>query len=534
MSLSLYELKAWQTVEIDGAAYTVKGMIEFRQGTFFWKDYLLETPSRKQYRLGVERDGQIMTCSLFQELEVAWPTGTDLVYEGRHYALTETGSAEVQDFFGMSGVTVGDVVEFGEYRDEEGGLLSREQWKDSVRCASGIEILKTSITVDSVAFADLPAAPLRGSPALSWEKMSSLSPGQELEIRGQKYCVMGQVRNRQNEFQWVEYDIEPELGESVWLSVERVADGSCALSLHRSIPFSLVRLQDGGASVLWDNKTYERTEQGTAVVTGYSGRGDYDHNERFTFIEYRSQFGEILTCEYWSDEQEASLGRELPFSDLKILNSRKLSVAVGGGTGLRISFSVVFLVTVLIVMIAPHVYSLFNMTPLIEKQLASRSSFRRLTSVTLNDGRKAQVYSTPLSADAACRAIIAMDPERIRFVTTTTEETASGEEAERMLQTSRESVMIYTSEDGTTCVQVVAEKGGDDERPYTAYRARNPFRLGRLYSSSRNWSAPGRSQTTRTTAYSIDTGKYTSVVAGARQASVAARRASGGGIGFGK
>ena len=131
MSFALYGLQPGQTVRINGSVYTVKAMIEFRQGSFWWKEYALEQAFDGDIVwLSVERDETIPVCLLFRPVDAAFLSGERVVYEGREYSLHESGLAEVCDFLGHTSARVGDVVEFAEYRDKTGLLLNREQWPD--------------------------------------------------------------------------------------------------------------------------------------------------------------------------------------------------------------------------------------------------------------------------------------------------------------------------------------------------------------------------------------------------------------------
>ncbi|MDR1732333.1 MAG: hypothetical protein LBR61_09615, partial [Synergistaceae bacterium] len=185
----------------------------------------------------------------------------------------------------------------------------------------------------------------------------------------------------------------------------------------------------------------------------------------------------------------------------------------------------------------------YNSGPCIERQLAASGSFRHETSVTLPGGRKAQVYSTALTPDQACQAIIQMDPERIRYVTMALKDNSDTDadsdktpdlaRSERMLQTDRETVMIYESETGATFVQVSAADARENR--YTAYRPRWPSRTYNLYRASRAWYGNAERATVNpANTYNIDTGRYSSIVGSARQASISARRSTGGGSHFGK
>jgi hypothetical protein len=512
-------------MKIDGVVYTVKGMIEFRQGSYAWKEYALSDSGGKRWWLSVEGDESISACSLFRVIETDFFTPDEkVVYEGRTYTRRESGRAEVIDSFGLSEVQVADGVEFEEYGDDSGLLLSRERWSDRVEYSAGAELPKDRILVDDGAFV---AGPKKAPPEISYRKMTSLPLGQELRIRGTNYSIEGIVRYRQDGFTWTEYKVGSGSHRAEeWLCVEQTSGNECALSLHSPAFFSAAGRP--GQSVVYSGVTYDRVEEGKGEVTEFDGDVDFDEGEVFAFVEFRSRDNGILTLEYWGGEQEASLGTELKPSEVTVLDSQKrapLARLFTHRTSLTANLMKVLLVLSFALPLALTFFSSSAAAPLIKKQLESSSLFAPVTSVTLQGGKKAQVYSTSLSLEEACLAVIRMDPENIRYVTTAAEDAEKGE---RMVETSRETVMIYESESGETYVQV--SENESREGSYTAYRPRSARRALGLYYGSRRWYRSGQ----RTMSQSIDTGRYTPAVASARQASVSARRSSGGGSHFGK
>jgi hypothetical protein len=347
--------------------------------------------------------------------------------------------------------------------------------------------------------------------------MSRLLRGQEIQIRDKTYTVTSRVRCRQDAFSWVEYELQPSAGPGVWLSVECGGEGENAINLHQSIPYSSVRWE--GREARYAGVVYRYAESGVANVSDFEG-GDYDYNESFSFTEYRSEDNKILTQELWEDENEASVGEELEASALRLLAPRRVEPKREWRW---------FPVAVLLSLVSVIFFLPLAFRPTIATRLASNPLFQRVTAVTLPDGKKAQVYSTKLSPDEACRAVIGMDPKYVQYVTT-----AAGNASERMVRTSRETVMIYISEDGRTLAQV-SDRSARKNGGYTAYRPRDPTRLLGLYRNSQNWFDAGRRRSvSEIQAFPMDTGGYDSLIASARQASVSARRSSGGGRGFGK
>ena len=523
MACTLYELQPEQTVRINGSVHIVKAMIEFRQGSFWWKEYTLKQAiDGALVSLSVERDETVPVCALFRSVETCFSAGAAVVHEGRKYSLRESGLAEVRGFFGDTNARVGDIVEFSDYHEKTGLLLSREQWPDRTEYSAGVELPKGKIAgLGQEAREEQPPA---DAPAFSreiYEEMSRLFQGQKVQIRDKTYTVTSRVRYRQGAFSWVEYELEPSVGSRVWLSVERGGEGgnACLMSLHQPIPYSGVQWE--GRDALYAGVVYRYAESGAANVDEFEG-GDYDYNESFTFTEYRSENNKLLTQELWEDENEASVGEELDVSALRVLEPHRTAPKRK-----RRWFPVAVLLSfVAVIFFLPFT---FSSRPTIATRLASNPSFQHVTAVTLPDGKKAQVYATSLSPDEACRAVIGMDPEYVQYVTT-----AAGDMGERMVQTSRETAMIYVSEDGKTLVQVNARntrsKGG-----YTAYRPRSSIRLLDLYRNSQNWFDAGRRRSvSEIQAFPMDTKGYDSLIASARQASVSARRSSGGGRSFGK
>lgn len=107
-----------------------------------------------------------------------------------------------------------------------------------------------------------------------------------------------------------------------------------------------------------------------------------------------------------------------------------------------------------------------------------------------------------------------------------------------MIQTKKETVLVYIGEDQETYIQIFPNK--DYQNSYSSYHAANHSRLRSFYVNSRNWgNNQGTTQQPKnysdgSVERSIDTTHYSGVVASARQNSINARKQDGGGTGFGK
>ena len=116
-----------------------------------------------------------------------------------------------------------------------------------------------------------------------------------------------------------------------------------------------------------------------------------------------------------------------------------------------------------------------------------------------------------------------VDPEHVEHIVSS-KNIADGE---RLIQTNRETVMIYRGEDNITYVQASARM--DTTSNYNSYRASDSHRVRRFYHYGSRWSRGDRR-----VQENVDPHRYNQSLMNARQASINARNTQGGGTGFGK
>ncbi len=521
MPNSLYNLTKGQSVEIAGESYFVAGLMELRQGNFYWKEFALQSRDCKVKWLSAEKNEAITTCMLYEEL----PKGGTLApeqtieFNGERYTLFDSGPAKVTKAYSIPDTAEGDQCEFWEYVSERDSnkVFSIEKWEDGTEYSVGRIMQKRELKFPNTQ--SLYAEERGEKPVYPLEKMRKLAMGQNIEIKGKKHTVVGSANMRQENFKWKEY----KLSNGQWLCIEASGQGDYAMSIHTAVAGILV--DKTSDSVTYKGKKYALLERGNAVVSSFNGNVDYDPHEKCRFEEYEAADGSLFSVEVWSDETENSHGELLAYKDVKVLDTVS-KVKNPAAMGNAIKYLVIAGIALFI--FAVYIYPMFNLTPSINSQLSKDASFEYVTAVTLNDGKntKSQVYkANGYSLETACEALIKMDPERITFVNTLTD-IANGE---KMIKTSREVVLVYESEEGDVMVQITPVAVPSSS--YNYYRPRYRVRLHNFTTVSYDWEPTSG---TNLSSEGIDSNYYYLQIANARQESINARNASGGGTGFGK
>ena len=519
MANLLYNLTKGHSVEIGGETYLITGLMELRQGNFYWKEFALKGKGEKTLWLSTEKDDTVKTCMLYQQLSAdAFTQGPQIHFEGQSYRVFDSGSAKVLKAYGVPDTEQGDQCEFWEYvcDDDATKLLSIEKWEDGTECSSG-----KSLPIKDIHFPETqsPYADARKeTPTYPLEVIRELSIGQHIFIKGKERTIIGMANMKQESFKWKEYS----LSNGQWFCVEGTGQGDYIMSLHTDIPNSWVHSTGG---VIYKDKKYTLVEKGTGIVTSFKGNVDYDPREQCQFEEYEAEDGSLLSVEIWSDGTESSTGEVLSYIDVEVLD--KVSRVPRTNSKEKI-FNLIVVLTSAGVIFFVAILPTLNLTPTIAKQLMQRSSFEYVTTVTLTDGRhtKSQVYrAVGYTLDSACAEIIKMDPERIKFANTVTDIDGG----EKMVKTTREVVLIYESEEGEVLVQVTPVSVPSSS--YNYYRPRYRVRLHNFTSLSYDWEpTSGMSLSGE----DINTSYYYQQIASARQESINARDTTGGGTGFGK
>lgn len=507
----IYKLTKGDNLAIDNKPYTVKGVLELKQANFRWKEFLLTDTTGQETWLNVEPATQELI--LYRET-----TQQDRrLMEEREHTVFETGKGTVILANNIQGISRGNTVEFADYvfTENERERWSYEKWKEEEFYFIGKKISLSSITLLSNREKIL--SPTKDTSKRTLKDWRSLSLGQKLRLRGTEYYISGIADYKQHQFQWTEYKLEAGT-ETLWLSVEGSTPGKVDFSIFRIIPRRDVAFSQNYKKATYQDTVYDCVDAGNGRVIRSSGKVDFDPNEPFSFRDYEAKDGRLLSFEKWEDETETSVGETLQEFEIEILQGKKKKL-----TNIKAS-NVIWAIcgiAISMVFIIPWISSLFALP--IQDTIKKNSRFSYVTSITAtgNSKNKSHIYETSFSPDQTCQYIIKIDPENTECVITPNEKGAE----EIFLQTNKETVLIYISEDNTTYVQL-SKKETDEEN--TPYRARSYHRVAGFYTSGMRWS------TIPTEGEKLNTSKYNSFLHQARQESINARRARGGGTSFGK
>lgn len=378
--------------------------------------------------------------------------------------------------------------------------------------------------------------------------------GDRLRIDGNDYEVIGIIsyRNRMDNCMWMEYRVfSKSLGREKWLSYDE-------------------EYKEYSLSVVTPGKTstdgYKEVDRGVEEVIGAWGNVDVEIGDTANFIEYEDVTEEkIISHEIWDDGLEVSTGYYLDEHEVVRLSGGQGMASggyntynnnttygayqsndfVSGGTmqtgdsGKKIATVFVVLLPILVV------FSMFKGmiggigTPSISKYLDKTATYIYQTSITGNEGEKADVYMTYQDVDAATKDIIDAINGKTEDVQQNTED---GDNSVAIL-TKKEYCLIYTSEDGETLVQVSTRKYAyyNDDDPYRSRTGTR--RYYRRYYYSRGYSSDYSSWGSTNSPYDSYSGDtlssnpydaYSSYAGSVRQSSTTSRSSSGGGTSYGK
>ncbi len=381
--------------------------------------------------------------------------------------------------------------------------------------------------------------------------------GDRLRIDGNDYEVIGIIsyRNRMDNCMWMEYRVfSKALGREKWLSYD-----------EEYKEYSLSVVTPGTTST----DGYKEVDRGVEEVIGAWGNVDVEIGDTANFIEYEDVTEEkIISHEIWDDGLEVSTGYYLDEHEVVRLSGGQGMASggyntynnnttygayqsndfVSGGTmqtgssgdsGKKIATVFVVLLPILVV------FSMFKGmiggigTPSISKYLDKTATYIYQTSITGNEGEKADVYMTYQDVDAATKDIIDAINGKTEDVQQNTED---GDNSVAIL-TKKEYCLIYTSEDGETLVQVSTRKYAyyNDDDPYRSRTGTR--RYYRRYYYSRGYSSDYSSWGSTKSPYDSYSGEtlssnpydaYSSYAGSVRQSSTTSRSSSGGGTSYGK
>lgn len=517
-------------IAIEKVSYRISGRIDFQQGSYCWREFKLISENQGIYWLSIDKDNPDELYSLFQPSTVFFSLN-DPEVDGEKYQLTESGTATVVGFEGDVEVEKNEQVLFREFHGikNDQKLLSYEKWSDEIDFSTG-----KIISLEQIEYQGIEAAKNEQT-TISYNELRNLRIGQQFKVGRVVYTIVGSAHYRQGSYSWIEYRaLKSSDKKEYWLVVEPQKT-NCSLSLFNAVPAKKVSVNTTGSQAEYKGKTYTVEESGSAVVIRSSGDVDFDPNEKVTFTDFVNEKQEYLSKEKWSDGVEYSYGCKVSGSEFKLLEVIKAPWWTNDTIKKRLLWGSI--IAFFAVSFAFSEGWLHFPQAKIEPQLKESTTYEEVTAVTFKDANKtkAKIYKSPFSVDMTCEELIKMDPERIEYVTTDQENI---DEGEKMIQTKKETVLIYVGEDGETYIQIFPNK--DYKNSYNSYRASNHIRLRSFYVGSRKWGS-SQNPASQPALYldgsnerRIDVDHYNGSVASARQNSINARKQDGGGTGFGK
>lgn len=374
--------------------------------------------------------------------------------------------------------------------------------------------------------------------------------GDLLEVAHIRYRVAGVIVYEDISMgnKWWEYQLLEEMTHSVkWLSIEPECDEYAIYTQEQS--------GKGYTEAELERKGYHAVTVGSQRVLQYEGNMDVDVGEIADFWEYENKSEKkILAIERWEDGKEYSKGHYLTSEQIHLLEHGKAGTNsfVSGNTVnnntsdfnklLHRLFLYVGLVFAGIFALS-RVVNLFQSDSEIQDYLDSDNQYELKTAITSdgNEKEKAVVYHSLLSVDAATKDIINALEGEVESVQQNTED----DDQSVAILTADEYCLIYESADieEVTLIQVSSRSYtySSSENMYHAfygtrrYYRRYYYSIG--YSYDRNRYKKKRDMykgyDDTTVSYS-STDSYSTYAASVRQSSIARRRSSGGGSGFGK
>lgn len=534
---SIYDSKVGDTIVINGRHYNIKGFIEFQEGLFKWKDFLVVDLNKQKQWLTVEADVNKRHVIL-SEKKAAFSIEETFTHKGVEFNQSEKGSASVINVEGVDDVEVEEVVSFIDFTSpaDKETILSYEKWEwDNEEDSAGIEeeyFEGKLIPLENVKS----YAPVEeNKEAITLNHWRTLRQGDQVTIDKQIYIVEGYACYQiSKEDKWLEFLIRDSKDFPIWLSIENGPDGELAYSLHKTIHFNG---STRSKNITYNNQKFRFSESGSGRVVQTRGNVDYDNNEPFSLYEYISEDNQILTIEVWEDEQESSVGKYIPSDSVSASfgNPKSISNAMSGKPGksggcLKCSFCIILSVAFSIFIGV----KLFGSGETIRNKIEKDTNFKYLTTVTVEEpeAHKEFVYQSSLDMDATCKRIIQLDPENIDYVTVDTLHVDVKDDiSQRFIRAKDATVLIYKSEDSLTYVQINENMPKESSRGhrYHGHYYRHLYRPYWHYRRSSDFYSNSMNNTNN-----VNTQQYSSYLNSARQESVRTRRSSGGGTRFGK
>lgn len=346
---------------------------------------------------------------------------------------------------------------------------------------------------------------------------------------GELYQVIGRItyKNSDDSCKWDEYRLRAEKDNSEhWLSVDEVYK-------EYSI-WEMIRVPDRSG--------YHWSDHGTEIVVSCEGDVDVERGDRAEFTEYEDETEElIISDEVWDDGTEHSKGYYLDEHEFWHVRSnptyRAASSKASGNALIAVIVGLFFLIPVFGTIVGS-----INFTTTISKYLKKSEKYTYVTSITGNSDKSADVYQAPAgyTIDSTARDIISAIDGDTQYVQQDDAET----DGAIAILTKKEYCVIYLSLEDNVLVQI-----SDREYAYTtdddlyhgtsrSHRYYRDFYYSTGYSSdsgtySGKYTSPYSSYDGDYVEYS-SSNTYSTYSNSVRQASVASRQSSGGGLSGGK
>jgi hypothetical protein len=348
---------------------------------------------------------------------------------------------------------------------------------------------------------------------------------------GELYQVVGRItyKNTDDNCQWDEYRlISDKDGTEHWLSVDDVYK-------EYSI-WQMIRVPDRSG--------YHWSDHGTEVVVSCAGDVDVERGDRAEFTEYEDETEEkIISDETWDDGTEHSMGYYLDEHEFWHVRSNP-TYRSSSRSGSKLAGSVIAVTVFMLIAVFAFftvAFSALSGTS-IAKYLKKNDNYTYVTSITGNEKNSADVYKAPTGytiASTATDIINAIDGNT-QYVQQDDAET----EGAIAILTQKEYCLIYLSLEDEVLVQISdrAYAYTSDDDPYHSRRLSRRYYRSFYYSTgygsdsstySGKYTSPYSSYDGDYIEYS-SSNTYHTYSNSVRQASIASRQSSGGGLSGGK
>ncbi|MCR5656077.1 MAG: DUF4178 domain-containing protein [Butyrivibrio sp.] len=372
---------------------------------------------------------------------------------------------------------------------------------------------------------------------MNYNELGNIRVGTKLNVDGLDAKVIGYVIYR-NPYDgnktWTEYRLSTSRGER-WLSIDTAYN-----EYSISWPSNKIR---GNVGPEW-----HKVDEGTQVVAGYGGDVDVDSGERAGFVEFEDVTEEkILSVETWSDGTEFSMGEYLDLNEIQITGYEK-PVVTGDSELIGGVITFIACIMIALVMMIPE---LIPYTPKkISEYVKSSSNYTYETSITGNEGQKANVYAYSKNGNrvgARKESIEDATQDIIKGIEGYTESVTQQNEEDGAVAivTKKEYCLIYRPDTNTNIVyvQVSPRKYNytSDNAPYKSSSSTVKWYRSHYYSSAYTTDSAKYSRTPSAysmyhgdTIHNIGNGYFDSYSNSVRQDSIRSRNSSSGGLGGGK